>query len=126
MTFNNTINIIGVNPEEAAEIIRIWLYENKNYTGCEKAAVLMSSVNLEIVNKIFNYLRKDEIKNISLKVEQLKKINGGKFNSKLQKLIYLKKTNSVLREFNEKLKARLSGNKDGAVYATKILGTGKI
>ena len=85
----------------------------------------MASVNFETVSKIYNYLRKDEIEKIALKVEQLEKIDGEKNNSKLQKLIDLKKTNSVLREYNEKLKTRLSDNKDGVDYANKLLGTRK-
>jgi flagellar motor switch protein FliG len=125
MTLEGIINITRENPEKAVEVIRRWLSEDQDYTGCEKAAVLMASVNFETVSKIYNYLRKDEIEKIALKVEQLEKIDGEKSNSDLQKLIDLRKTNSVLREFNEKLKAKLSGNKDDADYVNKLLGTRK-
>jgi flagellar motor switch protein FliG len=125
MTLEGIINITRENPEKAAEVIRRWLSEDQDYTGSEKAAVLMASVNFETVNKIYRYLRKDEIEKIALKVEQLEKIDERKNDSGPQKLIDLKKTNSILREFNEKLKSRLSDNKDGADYANKLLGTRK-
>ena len=105
------------------------------YTNSEKAAVLMASVNFETANKIYHYLRKGEIKKIAMKAKQLekntmkavqfKRIDENEYDRKLQKLIDLKKINSVLLEFNKKLEVKLSNKKGGADYASKLLGTRK-
>ena len=125
MTLESLINITRENPELAVEVIRKWLSDEQNFTGCEKAVVLLSSVNFETSNKIYCYLHKDEIEKIAMKAALLEKTDEKINKSKQQKLIDLKKTNSVLREFNEKLMERLSGNKGGAEYANKLLGTRK-
>ena len=128
MTLESIINFSRENPEQAVEVIRKLLSEDQDCTGCEKAVILMSSVNFETANKIYCYLRKDEIEKIAMKAAQLEKNDEKKPNGDVQKLIALKKlkkTNSILREFNEKLTARLSGNKGGADYASKLLGTRK-
>jgi flagellar motor switch protein FliG len=126
MTLEGIINIIGENPEHAVEVLKRWLSEDQDYTGTEKAAVLISSVNIETASKIYCYLSKEEMEKIAIKVAQLEKIDVKNNNSDHQKLLYLKnlrKTNSVLREFDEKLKARLYGNNSD--YANKVLGAKK-
>ena len=113
MTLESIISNAREHPEQTAMLIKMWLKEKaQDYTGPEKAAFLMLSVKADIAKEVFCYLREDEIKKIKMEVERLEKID-------------LKQEINLLKEFEEKMEAKLSHKKDDTDYTRKLLGTRK-
>ena len=133
MTLESIINNAMECPDKTAGIIKKWLEsiedmddpecieacnmveENtQEYTGPEKAAFIMLSFNknIDMMKQIFSNLSDRELEKLANEVEKLEKID-------------LKQQIIILREFKEKMKAKLSQKKNSTDYTRKVLGTGK-
>jgi len=102
------------NPEDAARLIRTWLLEtdnetiDKDYTGCQKAAIFLVSIGLEVSAEIFKYLREDEIDALAFEITK-------------HKTIWAYQKSAVLQEFHKRIMSNQFVSIGGIDFACELL-----
>jgi flagellar motor switch protein FliG len=108
----SAINMAKEHPEDAAQLIRTWLYEEarkgEELTGRQKAAVFFVSAGTEISSEIYQYLREDEIETLTFEIARLESIGR-------------EQKGAILAEFQDLMAANEFNSFGGIDYSREVL-----